>query len=77
MMDSLVLRLTVDGDLDDTFGTGGMTLTDVNGAAEETFYGVAIQQDGGIVTVGFADDPATGRDHTVVARYLGDDPLDI
>lgn len=73
--DLAVFRFTTSGQPDSTFGTGGMTRTDVNGSDQERFLGVAIQADGGIVTAGFSIDPVTGRTFTVLARYLGDDPL--
>jgi hypothetical protein len=59
LVSAAVLRYTSDGSLDQTFGTGGITLTGSNG---EHFGAVAIQSDGKIVAAG-----------SILARYLGDD----
>jgi uncharacterized delta-60 repeat protein len=75
-----VARFSPDGVLDPTFGTGGVVRTNFwGGTAANVFanaLAVAIQPDGKIVAVGFADqDPDNPPENwdTRVVRYLGDD----
>jgi uncharacterized delta-60 repeat protein len=49
--DMLMARFTRSGTLDATFGTGGLTITDL-GSGSERFEGVALQPDGWIVAAG-------------------------
>jgi uncharacterized delta-60 repeat protein len=61
------------GDLDQTFGTGGKVTTDLSGREDEA-RGVAIQPDGKIVVVGLSE----GSDlDFAVARYNPDGTLDV
>ena len=50
--DFLILRYTVDGSLDSSFGTGGRLITDV-GARSEGASSIAIQNDGKIIVAGY------------------------
>jgi len=59
-------RYTPAGDLDASFGTGGLTLTEV--AVPGYFYAAALQRDGRIVVAGY-----DGVDFAL-ARYLNDTP---
>ena len=60
------------GDLDTTFGTGGLVRTDVTTVGDAA-YGVAVQADGRVVAVGTAG----GKDSTfAVVRYKHDGTLD-
>lgn len=67
--DFAVLRLTRDGELDPTFGTGGRVLTDFAGASD-TIYALAVQADGKIVAAG-----SSAQDFAL-ARYTTDGALD-
>jgi len=62
--DFLVLRYTVDGELDDTFGTGGSTL--INFGGYERVADLAVDGDGNIVLVG-----SKGND-MAIARVSGE-----
>jgi uncharacterized delta-60 repeat protein len=66
----------VDGDLDPTFGTGGMVTTDL-GRSTDIANAVAVQADGKLVVVGqtYKNNDYTGEDF-VVTRYNTDGTLD-
>jgi uncharacterized delta-60 repeat protein len=71
--DFAVARYNADGSLDTTFGDGGIVSTAIGGG-NEYIYGLAVQEDGGIVAAGCAY-----LDNTwdiAVARYLADGSLD-
>ena len=61
------------GSLDPTFGDGGKVLTSIG--SEAVAQAVAIQEDGKIVVAGYAFDPITGNDVTLV-RYLENGDID-
>ena len=63
------------GDLDGTFGAGGIVTTDFFGADDEA-SAVAIQADSKIVAAGYALDPSTGHHVFALARYNIDGGLD-
>lgn len=68
--DSIVARYQPDGTLDPTFGTGGRMTMDFAGQVD-SIASVALQQDGAIVTAGFAapsEDAAPGHDGLSLAR---------
>lgn len=58
------------GSLDQSFGNGGVTTTDVSNDSYDVIYDIAIQTDGKIVTAG------TSNSMTVIARYNTDGSLD-
>ena len=64
------------GDLDPTFGTGGMVMTDIN-RSTDIANAVAIQADGKLVVVGqtYKNNDFSGEDF-VVTRYNTDGTLD-
>ncbi len=63
------------GDLDTTFGTGGMVTTDFSGiGSQDEAYALAIDSQGRIVVVGYSD--AGGAKNFALARYLNDGSLD-
>src|SRR5881275_1309374 len=64
------------GDLDPTFGVGGMLMTDIN-RSTDIANAVAIQSDGKLVVVGqtYKHNDYSGEDF-VVARYNTDGTLD-
>src|SRR6266498_154117 len=66
----------VDGDLDPTFGTGGMVMTDIN-RSTDIANAVAIQADGKLVVVGtsYRQNDFSDEDF-VVTRYNTDGTLD-
>ena len=64
-----VLRLLPNGELDPTFGVGGITSAD-NGVGNEYYNSVAIQPDGRIVASGAASGIDFIVGYTVVSRYL-------
>jgi uncharacterized delta-60 repeat protein len=72
--DFVVVRYNPDGSLDNSFGTGGIVITDM-GTPYDVAYGVALQPDGKIVAVGRADDFPNFVDFAV-ARYNADGTLD-
>jgi uncharacterized delta-60 repeat protein len=71
-LDFALARYTADGDLDTTFGTGGIVKTDFGG--EDFAENLTVQPDGRIVVVG-RDTSATILDMAVV-RYHDDGTLD-
>src|ERR1035437_7906633 len=68
--DFLVLRLTVNGALDESFGTGGKVL--INQGSFDSFNAVAIQSDGKIVAAGRTSD----GDRAAAIRFNPDGTLD-
>lgn len=64
------------GDLDTTFGTGGIVLTDVPGTLIDRGNGVVIQSDGKIVVAGTADVNLSTDSKFLVIRYNTDGSLD-
>src|SRR6266446_7815281 len=64
------------GDLDPTFGTGGMVMTDIN-RSTDIAHAVAVQADGKLVVVGqtYKNNDFSGEDF-VVTRYNTDGTLD-
>jgi uncharacterized delta-60 repeat protein len=66
--DMVVVRYTPAGDLDSSFGTGGIVRTDLG--ADERAYGMRIQSDGRIVVAGVGWPPSSLISHFLLARYL-------
>jgi uncharacterized delta-60 repeat protein len=71
---AVVARLTADGQLDPTFGTGGVTTFQVG--ASNSLEAVAIQPDGRIVVVGTTGATREPGGDLVVARLRADGQLD-
>jgi uncharacterized delta-60 repeat protein len=73
-----VMRLDSDGELDASFGAGGVVVTHFAAGAGAEARGVALQSDGKIVVVGVEQKTATGstRNDFAVARYNRDGSLD-
>jgi uncharacterized delta-60 repeat protein len=69
-----VARYNADGSLDSTFGDGGIAITDFFGD-QDFALGVAIQNDGKIVAVGYAYHSSASFDFAL-ARYNSDGSLD-
>ena len=68
-----LVRYTASGDLDSTFGAGGIVVTDLSGTDNESAGPIALQADGKIVVAGSAVNPATGAQQFAVFRYHGGD----
>lgn len=73
--DFAIIRLTVTGSLDPTFGTGGVVFTAV-GPSLDYARGVAIQPDGKIVVAGTGDFPPNYSADFTTARYTATGALD-
>jgi len=73
---SMQMAQAVDGDLDPTFGTGGMVMTDLNHSTDIA-NAVALQSDGKLVVVGqtYKDNDYSDEDF-VVTRYNTNGTLD-
>ncbi|MDZ4405030.1 LamG-like jellyroll fold domain-containing protein [Prosthecobacter sp.] len=71
--DFAVVRYNVDGSLDSSFGTGGKVTTAIGTETDEA-HGVAVQADGKIVVVGFAQ--TSGVRSVAVVRYNSNGTLD-
>ena len=75
--DFALVRYTANGNLDPTFGTGGVVTTPV-GTGADVAYAVAIQPDGKIVAAGLASDAARiGHAYDIaLVRYNSNGSLD-
>ena len=71
--DISVARFLADGQLDSTFGTGGVATTDLGGGATGYAYGITVQSDSKIVVVGST---STNNGDFLVIRYNADGTLD-
>ncbi|MCB9169010.1 MAG: hypothetical protein H6594_01505 [Flavobacteriales bacterium] len=71
-MDFLLGRFNADGSLDMTFGTGGSMTYNIG--SQDTPTDAALQDDGKIVVVGYAN-PGAGRDK-VILRFNADGTID-
>lgn len=65
-VDFAVIRLNVDGTLDDTFGTDAKTTIDIDG--EDYAYSMALQGDGKIILAGNSVNASTNRSNFSVVR---------
>ena len=65
-------RYDVNGVLDNTFGSGGLVVTNVS-MGDDVIRGMALQTDGKIVVVGYA---GVANEYLAVARYNADGTLD-
>lgn len=63
----LVAKLLADGSLDPTFGTGGLSITEVD-TGNDNGYGVARQADGKLVVVGSSVDPVNSDQEIFALR---------
>lgn len=76
--DFAVVRLNTDGSLDTTFSSDGKATVafDLGGAGDDRATGIAIQGDGKIVLVGYAQKPSLGDNDIAIARLKTDGSLD-
>jgi uncharacterized delta-60 repeat protein len=70
-----VARLTSAGDLDATFGTGGIGIASSPGSVDDDARGAAIDASGRILTIG-AWSPSSGPRNTIVTRWTANGTLD-
>jgi len=73
--DFTIVRYNTDGTLDNSFGTGGIVVTDLN-ISEDGIFSIAIQLDGKIVAAGPSRDLSTQITSFGVVRYNSDGSLD-
>lgn len=71
--DFVLIRYNIDGSLDTTFGTGGISRTILN-ATNEVIYDIDLQTDNKIVAAGYIS--GTSNDDLAVFRYNIDGSLD-
>ncbi len=71
--DFAVVRYNTDGDVDNTFGGGGIVITTV-GPDEDELYTTVIQTDGKILAAGYTED--AGETHLAIVRYDSTGALD-
>jgi uncharacterized delta-60 repeat protein len=70
--DFCLVRLNVDGSLDDSFNYAEAVLTDLGYASFDIGYDVTVQSDGKILVAGYSNDGSGGSDDFAVARYNAD-----
>jgi uncharacterized delta-60 repeat protein len=73
--DFALVRLTMNGSLDTTYGTGGKVATDFSSSLDG-IYGIALQTDGKIVAAGFTFIASEANDNFALARYNANGTLD-
>ncbi len=71
--DFTILRLDTNGVLDNTFGNGGITITEINTGAHERINSIAIQFNGKIIAVGESQNSGNS---IALARYETNGSLD-
>jgi uncharacterized delta-60 repeat protein len=71
--DFALTRYLPNGELDSSFGSGGKVSTNFWGGPDGS-HGIALLPEGKAVLVGDAENPATGGDDVILARYLVVDP---
>ena len=75
IIDGILVRYLPDGQLDDSFGNGGIVITDFSGGADD-FRTLAIQTNGKIVAGGYSNNTATGMSEFAVAKFNQDGSMD-
>jgi len=73
---SLLARVTANGTLDPTFGTGGVILTSPAGYGSSNFKSLVVQADGSMIAAGNATPTGANQPTFFVARFLADGTLD-
>ncbi len=68
-------RYNIDGNLDTTFGDGGIVITDVDGYYSEKCKSMAIQSDGKILLGGYGQHNANDNPYLILLRYNTDGTL--
>ena len=72
--DMVLVRFNTDGSLDNSFGSGGVVITDISSADEGR--AIALQPDGKIVVTGQSFNQSLGQGSIFVARYDSTGTLD-
>jgi len=72
--DFAVVRYLADGQLDSSFGSGGIVMTDLGGM--DYAHGVAIQSDGKVVVAGYSQSSCSCASDFAAVRYNADGSLD-
>lgn len=72
-----LIRLTPEGDLDDTFGDGGKVYTVFPTNRHDQSYALAVQPDGKMILVGYSYVGTTADYQIAMARYNTDGTLDV
>ena len=75
LYDAMIVRYLPNGDLDNSFGEGGMVTQDFNGGAD-AFNDVILQGDGKILAVGYTNNKVSFRTEMFIVRYNLDGTLD-
>ena len=73
--DFTIVRYNADGTLDNSFGNGGIVITDLN-ISEDQIYSIAIQADGKILAAGPSRDLTAPIASFGIVRYNSDGSLD-
>jgi uncharacterized delta-60 repeat protein len=73
--DFSILRFTLSGALDTSFGVNGKVLTDINSNSHDYARSLQIQNDGKILVSGYSY--GTGTEDLVIVRYNSDGTLDM
>jgi uncharacterized delta-60 repeat protein len=68
-----LLRLNTNGSVDTSFGTNGITITNISD--EDTAYGLTIDSSGRLIAVGSSND-INGNTTFAIARYTANGVLD-
>ena len=71
--DTWIVRLTPNGQLDPSFGSGGQTFASA-AAGFDGAFGLAVQPDGRAVIAGEADTPPAGVSVALAGRFTGPEP---
>ncbi|NET10775.1 MAG: DUF4347 domain-containing protein [Symploca sp. SIO2B6] len=72
--DFTVVRYTTTGELDHTFGTGGIVTTDIGVTSNDSANGITIDSNGNILVSGYSN--ANGSNDFAVVRYTPDGTVD-
>ena len=75
LYDAMIVRYLSNGELDNSFGNGGIITTDFNGGAD-AFNDVTIQRDGKIIVAGYTNNKVSLRKEIFLVRYNVDGSLD-
>ncbi|MBU1097058.1 MAG: T9SS type A sorting domain-containing protein [Bacteroidetes bacterium] len=74
-VDGIIIRYLQSGELDQSFGNGGIVITDYNGGSD-AFNSIAFQKDGKILAVGYTNNKTSFRMEMFLVRYNADGSLD-
>lgn len=74
-IDGIVIKYTPEGELDNSFGNGGIVITDFSGGADD-FTTIAAQSNGKVVVAGYSNNTVTGKREFALAKYNSDGSLD-